>query len=361
MCRWIVYIGEDPIMLADLLLKPDHSIVQQVSSRFLPGLFLGEEASTDRHMSAIVQEYKMINVHGFGVTWYTKTLTEFDPAVKDMLPAQYRTIAPISTDLAFKQLCDHTASTCIMAHIRDASFPPVVEVNNHPFIFGKYSFMHNGSINGFSVMRFDVMKKIFELQRIVQDKNYDSSVPGRNYVSSIIGNTDTEHLATLYFAYLDIIRALGPELDNPTDALLLALILTIADIHEIQRDHKVGPFTEGSGSETVGNNLNLCITDGYEQLVATRWNDAEKGYPHSLYLSLTAGEKLNRKYPSDRPEPTESEDIEKADILKVKELVDNYECSKQGCHVIVGSEPSSEQYIPIESMLHRSSLTVCSY
>ncbi|KAJ3842302.1 hypothetical protein F5878DRAFT_406089 [Lentinula raphanica] len=341
MCRWIVYIGEQSIMLYDLLIKPDHSIVKQVSDRFIPGLYYGLE---EDDVNELKKQSTWINVDGFGVSWYTDTLAEFDPSVKGLQPAQFRTIAPIHTDLAFAQLCDHTASTCTLAHIRDASFPPVVEVNNHPFIFGKYTFMHNGSIDSFRLIRFDVMQRIFELQGVVQTNQYQSSVQDSNYIFNILGNTDTEHFATLYFAHLDIIRASNPDFGgDSTDAMLLALIETIADIHLIQFKYKVGPFTPGTDSERVGNNLNLSITDGGEQLVVSRWRDSKEGYPRSLYLSLTAGEKLNRKYYPELPDPSASEDVDDPSVKidSVRELIARYEPTQQGAHAIIGSEPST--------------------
>ncbi|KAJ3798047.1 hypothetical protein GGU11DRAFT_25550 [Lentinula aff. detonsa] len=357
MCRWIVYVGEQSLMLEDLLVRPDHSIVKQVNNRFLPGLYYGlEEGDKDE----LELQATWINVHGFGVGWYTDTLSEFDPSVKGMQPAQFRTIAPISTDLAFSQLCAHTASKCTLAHIRDASFPPVVEVNNHPFIFGQYAFMHNGSVADFAPIRFEVMKRIFQLQDTVQTLVLASSVPNSNYVFNIRGNTDTEHLATLYFAHLDVIKAgilsetgmhprnapgLIPFDIDSTDALLLALVNTIADIHKIQRRHKLGPFTPGK--DRVGNKLNLCITDGGNQMLVCRWRDAKEGYPPSLYLSLTAGEKLNRKYNPVLPDPQPSESVSNTDVRidSVRELVERYQNlppTKQGRHVIVGSEPCTE-------------------
>ncbi|KAJ3726659.1 hypothetical protein C8R42DRAFT_388212 [Lentinula raphanica] len=356
MCRWIVYVGEQSLMLEDLLIRPDHSIVKQVNNRFLPGLYYGLEEGDKEELEI---QATWINVHGFGVGWYTDTLSEFDPTVKGMQPAQFRTIAPISTDLAFSQLCAHTASKCTLAHIRDASFPPVVEVNNHPFIFGQYAFMHNGSVADFAPIRFDVMRRIFELQDTVQTLLLASSVPKSNYVFNIRGNTDTEHLATLYFAHLDIIKAGvlsdtgihprnplgGPFAVDSTDALLLALINTIADIHKIQHRHKLGPFTPGK--DRAGNKLNLCITDGGNQMLVCRWRDAKEGFPPSLYLSLTAGEKLNRKYFPVLPDPQVSEDIKNTDVKidSVRELVERYKKlppSQQGRHVIVGSEPCTE-------------------
>jgi hypothetical protein len=53
------------------------------------------------------------------------------------------------TDRTFLTVCANTASKCIMAHIRAASRPPVVPTNNHPFVFGRHSFMHNGTVTFF--------------------------------------------------------------------------------------------------------------------------------------------------------------------------------------------------------------------
>ncbi|KAJ3873443.1 hypothetical protein F5051DRAFT_337656, partial [Lentinula edodes] len=199
-----------------------------------------------------------------------------------------RVLPPISTDLAFEQLCAHTASKCILAHIRNASFPPSVEVNNHPFIFGKYTFMHNGKVADFPLFRSDIISRISELQMVIQTLVLPSSVPNSNYVFNIRGNTDTEHLATLYFAHLDLVKAgiwfqrrqsLAGDLQIPFDADSTDALLTVLEIN--------------STSALV------CLPTGI-QMLACRWRDSKNGFPPSLYLSLTAGEKLNRKYPDSK-------------------------------------------------------------
>ncbi|KAF8827350.1 hypothetical protein HHX47_DHR5000514 [Lentinula edodes] len=361
MCRWIVYIGEplqrQGLMLEDLLIKPDHSIVKQVHERFLPGLCYGLE---DNDKEELETEATWVNVHGFGVGWYTDTFKEFSPdptTVKGMLPAHFRTIAPISTDLAFEQLCAHTASKCILAHIRNASFPPSVEVNNHPFIFGKYTFMHNGKVADFPLFRSDIISRISELQMVVQALELPSSVLNSNYVFNIRGNTDTEHLATLYFAHLDLVKAgiwfqrrqfPASNLQIPfdadsTDALLCALIRTIDDIHWIQHQRKVGAFEPGK--DRAGNKFNLCITDSGNQMLACRWRDSKNGFPPSLYLSLTAGEKLNRKYPDSKFRKAEKNICDSdVKINSISQLIQENDIgpTDQGRHVIVGSEPCTE-------------------
>lgn len=103
----------------------------------------------------------------------------------------------------------------------------------------------------------------------MKDIKAKSSVPKGNYIFNIRGNSDTEHLATLFFAHLDLVNA-GIAFANSsvhfgvdsTNAMLLALILTIGDIHEIQSVHQVGPFTpvDTPHANRVGNSLNLCIS-----------------------------------------------------------------------------------------------------
>jgi glutamine amidotransferase len=358
MCRWVFYLGQQEMLLEDLLIKPSHAIVEQVNTRFLPGLYYGLEPDEKTELE---KANTWLNAHGFGVGWYTDTLARFDPTNIGMQPALFKTIAPISTDIAFHQLCGHTASKCVLAHIRAASFVPVVEVNNHPFVFGKYSFMHNGGVNWFGLIRFDVLRRIHQLQSIIQSHpNSVSSVPDKNYIFNLKGNADTEHLATLYFAHLDLVksgifslRKSHQENETPptvhfdadsTEAMLLALINTITDIHRIQRIYKVGPFTPND--DRAGNSLNLCISDGGEQMLVLRWKDALKGFPPSLYLSLTAGEKLNRKYYPQTPVPPATNDIHNEDVQidTLQSLVERYQQlppGQGGRHIMVGSEPAT--------------------
>ncbi|KIK54886.1 hypothetical protein GYMLUDRAFT_889262 [Collybiopsis luxurians FD-317 M1] len=354
MCRWIIFMGQKPLLLEDLLIQPNHSIVEQVHERFLPGLFYNVDEADKAELKDRLKY--LFNVHGFGLIWYTDTLSHFDDTVKGLQPAQFRTIAPISTDLAFKQLCRHTASTCVLAHIRAASFPPVVEINNHPFIYGNITFQHNGGIASFNVIRFDVIQKIKELQSIVQAHPQtikpQSSVKDGDYVFALLGNTDTEHLALLFIAWLDIIRAVfrahgaSQSQNFGTTTMLLALVLAIDDIHSIQKINLVGPFRLG-GNGYTGNTLNICVADGGTEMLATRWRDSPNGQPASLYLSFTAGEKLNRKYTT--PPVLKGHDLFEDDDVKIQsvtELVARYKSqppSPQGLHLIVGSEPCTRE------------------
>jgi glutamine amidotransferase len=355
MCRWIIFISDNSIILEDLLIKPNHSIVEQVYVRFRPGLYQ-DVSDEDAEELKDFANY-LFNVHGFGLTWYTDTTSEFDPKVTGLQPAQFRTIAPISTDLAFHHLCAHTASTCTLAHIREASTPePItVETNNHPFIFGDITFMHNGGIIAFYKIRFSILEKIYNLQKIVQahpSLKSKSSVWEANYIFAIKGNTDTEHLGALFVVYLDIIRgainAVIGSISVPGPVtILMALVLAINDIHLIQKSYELGPFNPNRTPQE-GNFLNLCVADKGLEMVVTRWRDSDVGQPLSLYISLTAGAQLNRKYyPDGPPVPDTDEDVdnEDVDIQTAEEMIEEYlknpPSSPQGMNVIVGSEPST--------------------
>ena len=89
MCRWIAYSGS-PILLEELLYKPDHSLIDQsLHAR------LGVETT---------------NGDGFGVGWYG--------AGED--PGVYHSVSPAWGDANLRELAAHTASPLFMVHVRAA-------------------------------------------------------------------------------------------------------------------------------------------------------------------------------------------------------------------------------------------------
>jgi glutamine amidotransferase len=136
MCRWLAYSGT-PILLEELLYKPEHSLIDQSrQSR------LGAETT---------------NGDGFGTGWYTDPATEaLDPADT---PALFRGIGPAWSDRNLRDLAAHVRSHLFFAHIRAATGTgsATQESNCHPFRHGKWLWMHNGMINRFHEMRRDLM------------------------------------------------------------------------------------------------------------------------------------------------------------------------------------------------------------
>ena len=129
MCRWIAYSGT-PVLLHDLLYKPKYSlIVQSLHSR------LGVEAT---------------NGDGFGMGWYD----EGDA------PGLYKSTDPAWNDRNLRELTAHIRAGLVFAHIRASTGTPVQQTNCHPFRYGKWLWMHNGSIARFHDVKRDIMLAI---------------------------------------------------------------------------------------------------------------------------------------------------------------------------------------------------------
>lgn len=126
MCRWLAYSG-DPILLADLLYKPEHSLIDQSL-----GARLGVRTT---------------NGDGFGVGWYGKSGS----------PALFKDIDPIWNDRNLVELSAQIRSPLIFSHIRASTGTPVQQTNCHPFRFGKWLWMHNGNIARFSEVKRDLV------------------------------------------------------------------------------------------------------------------------------------------------------------------------------------------------------------
>src|SRR5215212_6560661 len=119
MCRWLAYSGS-PILLEELLYKPDHSLIDQsLHAR------MGVETT---------------NGDGFGVGWYGAT---------SETPAIFRSIEPAWNERNLRELASHVESPLFLAHIRASTGTAVQQTNCHPFRFGKWLWVHNGLVREF--------------------------------------------------------------------------------------------------------------------------------------------------------------------------------------------------------------------
>jgi glutamine amidotransferase len=306
MCRWFVYIGEEPTLLEDVLIKPKHSIVKQIDAHFLPNLHATYDPHGGRNKlsSGVASDdhgpNHFTNVDGFGVGYYTGVAAEFN---EDNInrPCIYRNTRPPLNDLNLISLCANTSTKCVFAHIRAGTgLSPTVETNNHPFVFGRYMFMHNGVVANFSKIKVPLLGKLSE-----------------QAYANIFGTTDTEHVAALFFTYLG--NDWHAEL--PIEKLKQAMVKTLQDvlalIQESVKDNEVLPHSS----------LNFALTDSC-QLLAVRFSSMDEVEPPSLYYSTTAGPILNRKFP-DHPDGKE---VNRKSVQATQE---------HGKHVIVASEPNT--------------------
>ena len=223
MCRFALYLGP-PIRLSRMVTEPSNSIIHQ---------------SYDSQERA-----EPLNGDGFGVAWY---VPEIRPE-----PAVFRSISPAWNNQNLLHLAPVTVSSCLLAHVRAATPGlPVTELNCHPFVRGRYAFMHNGYIDDF--------------HRIVR--------PLREHLSEqayfgIQGSTDSEHVFALMADHY--LR----EGEESLGAMARAMVGSIAEVEELNRE-------VGASGRSF---LNLAVTDG-QRAVACRYVTDGGDDANSLYLA----------------------------------------------------------------------------
>jgi glutamine amidotransferase len=291
-------------LLEDVLITPKHGIAHQVHDHYLPKLlhYDPENITTEQEIKI---RNRLFNIDGLGVAWYTNAKSDFMGPSEGLRPTLYKTISPPLSDFNFRSICANTATKALFAHIRAATGTPVMPANNHPFVFGRHAFMHNGEISDFLSVRREMCTLL-----------------DKDVYSNVLGSTDSEHLGALYMTYLTNGRGRTSwEESYSVDEMKAALERTLAKVMELQQ------ATLGAAREP--NSLNLATTDG-EQLLCIRFRNHATEQPPSLYYSTTAGVTLNRKYPDGPDGPNDD-----TNLVATKT---NEECGK---HIIVASEPTT--------------------
>lgn len=152
MCRLAAYVGPS-IPFADIVIKPTHSLLEQ------------SQHSTEAKVS--------VQGDGFGFAWY-------DGAAG---PGLYRDILPAWSDGNLLSLCQMIRSNHFLAHVRASTAGETSRVNCHPFVYGRWSFMHNGQVPDIDRIR----------------RSLETMLPDHLY-SARRGSTDSELIFLLLLA-----------------------------------------------------------------------------------------------------------------------------------------------------------------
>lgn len=194
-----------------------------------------------------------VNVHGCGIGWYACEkcgLVDEDGLDAYSRPTVYTTVAAPSHDRNLRALSKSISSSLLFGHVRAAGpGASVHQYNCHPFFKGRYMFMHNGDVSGFSKIRRG-------LQADLRDDLFDH----------MSGTTDSELLFLLILNQL-------PDCHTQQDPTTLQQAVLKAFCRVI-RANKGSP-----------NSLNVAFTDG-ETVIATRYRNSEHEEPPSLYFHL---------------------------------------------------------------------------
>jgi glutamine amidotransferase len=148
-CRHLAYLGP-PVPLADLLLRPAHSLLKQ------------SWAPCDMRQGGT------INADGFGVAWYPE---------QDGSPVRYRRATPLWSDENLTALAETTRSGAVLAAIRSATVGmPVTEIASQPFTEGPWLFSHNGVIAGWPGSVADLARDLPVTDLMTLDAPTDAAI-----------------------------------------------------------------------------------------------------------------------------------------------------------------------------------------
>lgn len=240
MCRFLVFVGARPILLADLLTHPSRSIIHQSYACKLRTESHGGSAS--------------LNGDGFGVGWYTG---------EHVTPCVFNSIAPAWNNRNLHRLAEKVTAGLVFAHIRAASpGSPTSESNCHPFQFKNLMWMHNGGVGDFCLIK----------KRIV------------NFVSDEVyavcqGTTDSEYCFLVFLELLT--RGRRNALEPSVEAVHCTQQQLRKALEETVDTLKQWITEVGSSAKSL---FNFAVTDG-ETVIVTRYVFPNSFPPASLFFS----------------------------------------------------------------------------
>jgi glutamine amidotransferase len=216
MCRILSYLGK-PIIIDELLYKPDNSFIKQ--------------SYHPKYMS------NLLNLAGFGLAAWDHR------SHQPQLPYLYKTPQLPFYDDNLHNLARKISPHCLLAHLRGVSYSDkqiVSEQNVHPFIFPgtTMALAHNGALYDFPKMKFDLLEYIIPEYRI-----------------DIHGTTDSEWIYSVFLSQLPKVNGVISSKD-----IIDAIIKTLKILETVRVKNNIN----------INSPVNLFITNG-EFIAATRF------------------------------------------------------------------------------------------
>jgi predicted glutamine amidotransferase len=225
MCRMYGHIAARPLPVDGVLLDQPHALLAQSC-----GDWRGEK-----------------HPDGWGIGY-----------VEGEQPRVIRRPTAAAQDAEFSAAARRIESPTVIAHVRQASVGDLCVANAHPFTYGRWIFVHNGTVTGFDALRAG----------LVAETDGDLR-------QQVGGTTDSEQV---FFWLLSRLRKAGQTAEGPcTDVTLVARELATAIAELARRSAATQP--------DAPSRLNFLLTDG-AVLIGSRWL-------HSLYWTNCAGPLLS--------------------------------------------------------------------
>lgn len=216
MCRILSYLGK-PILIEELLYKPDNSFIKQsYHPKYMP---------------------QLLNLAGFGLAAWDNT------SHNSKLPFLYKTPQLPFYDENLRNLAAKISPSCLLSHLRGVSYNDKQIISNqnvHPFVFpgSNIALAHNGALYNFDLIKYDLLEYI-----------------NPSYQKDIHGTTDSEWIYSIFLSQLP-----NSADSYDTNAIINAIIGTLKILQHVR--HKNNIF--------INSPVNLFITNG-EFIAATRF------------------------------------------------------------------------------------------
>ncbi len=227
MCRVLAYLGE-PILLEDLLYKPDSSFVNQM------------------HQAALLNR---LNLAGSGLlAWDARSESP-------ELPFIYRSTQLAIYDRNLRALARKVKATSLLAHLRGVAYDTraiIGEQNLHPFLFecSRLALAHNGQLARFNDMKWELVP--FMKPEILKQ---------------IHGTTDSEWIYALLLSQLE-----DPCADLGALDIGRALRATLRILRDVRSKMQIDTFSP----------VNLFLCDGNDLVAACFTFDQDNFVPNSV-------------------------------------------------------------------------------
>ena len=241
-----VYKGRDPILLSNLILSPQHSILTQ---------------SYDSRLR--LDTRRPHNGDGFGLGYYTPPSLGPDPCI-------FTSTIPAWNCINLSRLASKTTSSLIFAHVRATTEGSLSDANCHPFSHGSLMWMHNGGIAGWRHVKRNLVLSI-----------------GERWFLGVEGNTDSEWSFALF---LDCLEKAGYDPDDKECVRngFGHAVLRKAMLHTIERINGFVAAIPPAQREEDGLDgcslLNFAVADGHS-VVCTKYVSSKTDEAASLYFS----------------------------------------------------------------------------
>jgi predicted glutamine amidotransferase len=176
--------------------------------------------------------------------------------VRGPLPEVAHGLGPAHLDPEFERVSGLLQARAVMAHVRLASVGEVDPKNAHPFVYGRWTFCHNGTLTDFEAIRDALEQQI-----------------APKFRKRLRGTTDSERCFGLFLSRL--FSRVKEEAQAPVEVVAWALADTMARVARIADKPGQPPSA-----------MNFLVSDG-ELMVATR-----RGRTLWMSTEAAAGEPL---------------------------------------------------------------------